>query len=321
MRLFFRKKKAPELVGVEDPKRWINSEVLSLERLQGKVVLLDFWAYSCVNCIRTLPALREMWEKYKNKRFVIIGVHTPEFEFEKEIGNLKFAVKKHGIKYPIVSDPERRNWDNYGNSYWPRAALINAEGEVIFDHIGESGYGEIEEKIIDELVKLKELEEGKVKLIDEEKRVYDKGISKETYIGSLRNSGFNSRVVCKPGACNSYIDIGRYEKDKVNLQGQWEQEKEYAQFEGGEGWLAIKFYASEVNLVLSGIGTAEVLLDGVPLSKKNAGRDISFMGKKSYLKVEGDDMYNLINNKGDYIEGILKLIPFKGIRAYVFTFG
>ena len=355
MRLFFRKKRAPELVRLDEDKRWINSQPLSLEKLRGKVVLLDFWTYSCVNCIRTLPYLKEMWEKYKDKRFLIIGIHTPEFEFEKEIGNVKYAVKKHGIKYPVVSDPERRNWNNYGNNYWPRAALINAEGEVIFDHIGESGYDEIEEKIIEELVKLKEIKipadsrgqgifnpstgddgrgrasdyytqlqeikEGKAKFIDEEKKVYDKSISKETYVGSLRNKGFNSRVVCKPGVCNFYIDIGTYQKDVINLQGQWGQNKEFAEFKGDKGWLAVKFYASEVNVVLSGIGTAEVLLNGESLNKKNAGRDIYFMGKKSYIKVEGADMYNLINNKGDYIEGILKIIPFRGMSAYAFTFG
>ncbi|MDO8509090.1 MAG: redoxin family protein [Nanoarchaeota archaeon] len=321
MRLFFRKKKAPELTGVEEAKKWINSDVLSLEKLRGKVVLLDFWTYSCVNCIRTLPALKDIWEKYKNKRFVIIGVHTPEFEFEKEIGNVKFAVKKHGIKYPVVNDPDRKNWNNYGDSYWPRAALINAEGEVIFDHIGEGGYDEIEKKIIEELVRLNEIDEESINNINDEMKQYDKSLSKETYLGTLRTKGFNSRVVCKPGTCNEYIDIGRYEKDKVNLQGQWNPDKEFIEFEGKDGYIALKFYASEVNLVLSGIGTAEILLDGAPLNKKNAGKDIYFLGKKSYVKVEGDDMYNLVNNKGDYIEGILKIIPFKRMKAYVFSFG
>jgi len=324
MKLFFRKKKAPELVGLDDAKKWINSEPLSLERLKGKVLLLDFWTYSCINCIRTLPALKEMWEKYKNKRFVIVGIHTPEFEFEKEIGNVKYAVKKYGISYPIFNDLERRNWNNYGNQYWPRAALINSEGEVIFDHIGESGYEEIEEKIVDELFKIKELKEGEVKLINEVKKVYESGISKESYIGSLRNNGFNSRVVCKPGSCNKYIDIGRYEKDKINLQGQWDVEKEFAEFNGPDrdkSWIGIKFYSTEVNIVMSGIGTAEVLLDGNPLSKRNAGKNMSFIGKKSYLKVDGSDIYNVFDNKGTYIDGILKIIPFRRMRAYAFTFG
>ncbi len=321
MRLFFRKKKAPELIGLDDEKKWINSSPLSLDRLGGKVVLLDFWTYSCVNCIRTLPALKTIWEKYKDKRLVLIGIHTPEFEFEKEMGNVKYAVKKHGLKYPVVNDPERKNWHNYGNKYWPRATLINTEGDVIFEHIGESSYDEIEEKIIEELIILKELQEGKTKIINEDKRLYNKSISKETYIGKARNKGFNSRVVCKPGVCNEYIDIGRYEKDKINLQGHWELYDEYAEFKGDKGWITIKFYASELNLVLSGIGMAEVLLDGEGLSKKNCGRDVSFIGKKSYVKVDGADMYNLINNRDDYIEGVLKIIPFGGMKVYAFTFG
>jgi len=145
---FTKKRKAPELVGVDSEKQWINSKPLKLADLVGKVVLLDFWAYSCINCVRTLPALKEMWSKYKDKRFVIIGVHTPEFEFEKEVGNVKAAVKKHGIEYPVVSDPERYNWVRYGNRWWPRAALIDAEGKLIFDHVGEAGYDEIEERIV-----------------------------------------------------------------------------------------------------------------------------------------------------------------------------
>lgn len=318
--------KAPEIIGINE-KGWINSKPLSLDNLQGKVVLLDFWTYSCVNCLRTLPALKEMWKKYKNKRFMLIGIHTPEFDFEKEIGNVKYAVKKHGIEYPVASDPERINWNRYGNNYWPRAALINSSGELIFDHVGESGYDEIEGKIIEELAKLKEIKQSEIEKIKEKKRAYELGISKETYAGSLRNEGLGSAMVCTKHNCNEYFDNQNYEKDVLYPHGDWLQEKEFLEFKGKKadkqnatGHLAFKYYASEVNVVMAGNGTAEVLLDNKPLAKDKAGSDIIFKDNKSYVKIDGADMYNLIK-AGHFHEGVLKLIPFKGMKVYAYTFG
>jgi len=318
---FTKKRKAPELIEVESEKQWINSKPLKLADLAGKVVLLDFWAYSCVNCIRTLPALKRMWSKYRDKRFVIIGIHTPEFEFEKEVGNVKHAVKKHGLEYPVVSDPERYNWIRYGNRWWPRAALINAEGELVFDHVGEAGYDEIEERIIEELKKIREIK-GEEEPRAEEKRKYESGISPETYVGSARNEEIGSSRVCTPDGCNEFIDNkeGEYERNVLYLQGTWKQEAEYGEFVGKEGWITFKFYASEVNLVMSGSGLAEVTLNGGPVPKSSAGRDIIFKGKKSYVRVDGSDMYSLVDTD-DFREGVLKIIPFKEMKAYAYTFG
>ena len=147
--MFNKKRKAPNIEG-KNPKFWLNSDILTIDKLRGKIILLDFWTYSCVNCIRTLPSLKSIWKKYKGKRFMLIGIHTPEFEFEKEIGNVKYAIKKYNIDWPVLQDPERINWENYGNTYWPRAALINGEGEIIFEHIGESGYDDVDSKIAEE---------------------------------------------------------------------------------------------------------------------------------------------------------------------------
>lgn len=319
--MFLKNKRAHELIW-QNPKNWINSEPQTLEKLSGKVILLDFWTYSCVNCIRTLPALKEIWKKYKNKRLVIIGIHTPEFDFEKELGNVKYAVKKHGLEYPILSDPERINWHNYGNTYWPRAALINSMGEIIFDHVGESGYNEIEEKIIEELKRVKEIKESDKIKIDEEKRQYDYAISHEIYAGSLRNGGFGSGKVCSKESCDEYFDNENYKKDVINPHSDWMQEKEFLEYKGkeGRGWIANRYYASEVNAVLSGNGRAEILLDERPLTKKNAGLDIEFKDGKSFVKIEGADMYNLVKTDG-FKEGVLKILPFGNMRVYAYTFG
>lgn len=305
--MFLSKKDAPELINLEE-KAWINSKPLSLEQLRGKVVLLDFWAYSCVNCLRTLPFLKEMWKKYKDKRLVIIGVHTPEFEFEKLIGNVKYAVNKHGLEYPVVSDPEGVNWRRYGNQYWPRSALIDSEGKIIGEHVGESGYDEIEEKIIEQLHKLGEINDPEaVERIEEKRRSYSYDISQETYTGSLRSRGFGSGIACTKDECDEYVDSGKYQKDVINLQGDWKQEKEYVEYlgEDGKGWLAYQFYAREVNAVMDGVGEADIILDG-----RDAGK----------VKVEGAEMYNVVNTK-EYKSGLLKIVPFNGLKVYAFTFG
>ena len=140
--------KAPDFAGISG---YINTHPITLKDLKGKVVLVDFWTYSCINCIRTLPYLADWNAKYADKGLVIVGVHTPEFEFEKNIDNVKAAVQKFGIKYPVLQDNDKGTWNAYGNSYWPRKYLIDSDGYIRYDHIGEGGYAETE-KIIQTLL-------------------------------------------------------------------------------------------------------------------------------------------------------------------------
>jgi len=316
----FNKKKAPDIEW-KNPKFWLNSDILTIDKLRGKIILLDFWTYSCVNCIRTLPSLKSIWKKYKGKRFMLIGIHTPEFEFEKEIGNVKYAIKKYDIDWPVLQDSERINWENYGNTYWPRAALINGEGEIIFEHIGESGYEDIDSKITEELNKLKETFD-KTKIDYKQERKYDFNTSREIYAGSLRNNGIGSGKVCTKEGCDEYIDNGDNKRDLIYLQGDWAQESEFLEFKSKvqRGHIALRYYALEVNAVISGFGKAEVLLDDAPLRKSDAGKDISFENEKSYIKVEGADMYNLIKHPS-YNSRVLKILPFEEMKVYAYTFG
>ncbi|MBI4175952.1 MAG: thioredoxin family protein, partial [Candidatus Aenigmarchaeota archaeon] len=129
--------KAPELQGIAG---YINTEGIKLADLRGKVVLIDFWTYTCINCIRTLPYLNAWYDKYHDKGFEIIGVHTPEFSFEKDYNNVKAAVDKYGIRYPVVQDNDYATWRAYKNNYWPRKYLVDAQGNIRYDHIGEGGY-------------------------------------------------------------------------------------------------------------------------------------------------------------------------------------
>ena len=313
-------RKAPEIEW-DNPKQWINSKPLNLSDLKGKVILIDFWTYTCINCVRTFPALKLIWDKYKNKRFVLFGVHTPEFEFEKEIGNVKYAVKKYGLSWPILNDPKRINWENYGNSYWPRAALINPEGKIIFEHIGESGYKEIDEKIAGELVRLRDFPSDS-DIILEKQREYSPRISHETYAGSLRNGEITGKVCSLNGSCDKYVDSGSYKSGEIYLNGEWHQGKEYAEYLGKDssGWIAYLYNAKEVNVVLSGAGRAEVTLNEIPLKKSNAGEDIIFNDGKSFVNITGGDMYRVISHP-NVQSGVLKIKSFPEMKFFAYTFG
>ena len=160
--LFFQK--APELAGIEG---YINTDSdIKIENFRGKVVLIDFWTYTCINCIRTLPYLKSWHEKYNDKGLQIIGVHTPEFKFEQEYENVKSAVEKYQIKYPVVQDNAYATWRAYNNRYWPRKYLIDIDGFIKYDHIGEGAYEETERKI-QELLKERMERLGQKEILDD----------------------------------------------------------------------------------------------------------------------------------------------------------
>ncbi|MEK6869480.1 MAG: thioredoxin family protein, partial [Nanoarchaeota archaeon] len=151
--------KAPELAGIAG---YINTNPeIKIQNLKGKVVLVDFWTYTCINCIRTFPYLKDWHNKYADKGLVIVGVHTPEFEFEKKYENVKSAVEKYGLKYAVVQDNNYETWRAYKNRYWPHKYLIDIDGFIRYDHIGEGAYAETE-RVIQELLKEKMEREGDV---------------------------------------------------------------------------------------------------------------------------------------------------------------
>lgn len=138
-------RQAPEFLQIQG---WFNSEPLTMQGLRGKVVLLDFWTFDCANCIRTLPHIRQLHAKYAGNNFVLVGVHTPEFDFEKIPKNVADAVKRFRIEYPVAIDNENMTWRLYGNQYWPRQTLVDARGRVRWEHAGEGDYEKMEDEIM-----------------------------------------------------------------------------------------------------------------------------------------------------------------------------
>ncbi|HSU72338.1 MAG TPA: redoxin domain-containing protein [Candidatus Binatia bacterium] len=312
---------APEFTGVV---AWINTKPLKLKDVEGKVVLVDFWTYSCVNCVRTLPHLVATYEKYQKHGLIIIGVHTPEFDFEKKLENVKNAVKDFGIAYPVAVDSDWQIWNAYGNSYWPRQYLLNGNGEIVWDHIGEGGYDDIEWHIRTELEKLG-AKLPPMKSEKEEKPGFLARLrtTRETYLGSARSEGFGSASVCLKGSCHRHIDRNEeHDPDVVYLSGDWEQMPEFIEHaDGEEGYILQKYTAKEVNLVMAPKKkscTLVVLLDGKPIPKDFRGEDVDAKGT---VTIDSPRMYRLVKSN-DAGEHELKLVTKSdGLQAFAFTYG
>lgn len=135
---------APDFTGITN---WFNSKPLNLADLRGKVVLVDFWTYGCVNCVNTLPHVTDLYAKYKDKGLVVVGVHTPEFPFERSASNVQAALKRHGITYPVAQDNDSKTWNAYSNQYWPAQYIIDQNGKIVFQHAGEGRYDEIDRTV------------------------------------------------------------------------------------------------------------------------------------------------------------------------------
>ncbi len=313
----FTPRKAPEIV-YHAAQDWLNSSPLQIRQLHGKIILLDFWTYSCINCLHTLPRLRSIWEKYSQYGVYVIGIHTPEFKFEADKKNVQKAIQKHQLPYPILNDPDRTNWELYGNTYWPRAALINPEGQVILDHVGESGYDEIEKHIVQ---MLKSLGHKIQDPITPEKKIFHHSeTSPETYAGSARNNGLGSPRVCTKEGCDEYVDTQKHHRDTIYLHGDWLQTSDYLEFKGKTGYLTYKYGGREVNVVLDGEGLVEIQKDQKTLDPLEAGFDVIHKDNKSYLQLHGPDMYTLIR-ADSFHEGTITLTPQGKYKIYAFTFG
>jgi thiol-disulfide isomerase/thioredoxin len=318
-----------ELVGISG---YLNlpagKEKITLQELVGtKVVLVDFWTYSCINCQRTLPYLNAWYEKYHDQGLEIIGVHTPEFGFEKEYNNVKAAIAKYGIKYPVVQDNDYSTWSAYGNRYWPRKYFIDIDGYIVGDHIGEGGYAETE-KILQLLLKERAaklklttaISEGVVAPVAQ---VVSSGQnSPETYFGSARNQTLASGTSGSTGSQNFALP-GMFDLHKLYLGGTWNITPEYA-VSGSGAHIVFRYFAQQVFLVAQAANPVivEVRRDGRPLSAVEAGEDIVIGADgTSTITVSQARLYKILKEASAQ-EHILELIPHtNGLEAFTFTFG
>jgi cytochrome c biogenesis protein CcdA/peroxiredoxin len=320
-----------EMPSILGASTWLNSNEVKREDLKGKVVLIDFWTYSCINCIRTLPYLKTWAEKYKDKGLVIIGVHAPEFAFEKDIDNVRKAVKDFGISYPVAIDNELAIWNAFQNQYWPAHYFVDAKGRVRYHHFGEGQY-EQSEKVIRTLLQESDpnLEfDGQV----ESTKVEGKGIEQkagnlkeivnhETYLGHDRIENFVSIAELVKDQAHSYKSPDALKLKQWALDGEWTVGAERIVNQSAGAKLILQFKARDIHLVL---GSSErkplrfrVTIDG-QAPGESRGDDIDAEGNGT---IEDERLYQLIRLPDGAKEHRLE-IEFldEGAHAFAFTFG
>ena len=316
-------KMAPDLVGIA---YYLNTtpEELSKE-IKGKVILYDFWTYSCINCIRTLPYITEWNAKYLDQGLLIIGVHSPEFEFEKDPENVKMAIAKYGISYPIVLDNDMKTWKAFENRYWPRKYIADHEGYLRYDHIGEGGYKETE-KVIQSLLEERVASLGiqtstSQSLVDIKEFEHSMFRTPELYFGykfAQNRNQLGSEEEFQPEKTISYSEPTNIELHKFYPIGYWKNYEDSMKLDSDTGSIKLLYNAKEVNIVTENNAELEIFLDGQILPAKYAGRDISSDGT---LKVSKAGLYNIISNENSSSHIIEIKVSGKGFQIFTFTFG
>ncbi len=303
-----------------DISTWLNSQPLTTADLKGKVVLIDFWTYSCINCIRTLPYVTSWYGKYKDKNFVVIGVHTPEFAFEKEEKNVRTAIKRFGVTHPVALDNDYGTWNAYGNRYWPAHYLFDSQGRLRHYHFGEGEYDETEAAI---QALLKEAgQDASMAMTKAAQPDFAKIGSPETYLGYKRMADFSSPEAVVNDVASVYTFPKSLELNHFALGGTWTVEDERA-ISGANAKLEYRYSSAIANLVMGGEKKrVEVLLDGKPVPENFRGADVTAdKDGRTYVTLDDERLYELTNGRGAYGEHLLELHFEPGISAFAFTFG
>ncbi len=311
-----------------------DKKTLTLKDLVGKkVILVDFWTYSCINCQRTLPYLTDWYKKYKDQGLEIIGVHTPEFDFEKDPTNVDMAIAKYGIRYPVVQDNDYGTWNAYGNRYWPHHYLIDIDGYIVDDHIGEGGYAETEMKIqellaerSDRLNIVADVQKDLSKPVVEAAPTY--AVSPETYFGSSRNEYLGNGVPGQTGTLDftswPSAESGDLKENKLYLSGTWMLNAENA-VSKSRGGIMYAYHGQRVYFVARAGQplTVELLRDLKPLTADEAGEDVIIGADgKSRVTINEARLYKLVKERaGDPGHVLNIIVPEAGLEAFTFTFG
>jgi thiol-disulfide isomerase/thioredoxin len=314
------------LPGLEGATGWLNSEPLTPDDLRGEVVLVDFWTYTCINWLRTLGYVRAWWEKYADQGLVVVGVHTPEFPFERDVENIREAVKDMRVEYPVAIDSDYRVWNAFENSYWPAVYIADTQGRIRHHQFGEGQYEECE-RVIQGLLR----ESGRDGIGDELVSVADEGLeaqadwasleTPETYLGYAQAQNFASRAEFDEP--HTYVVPDSLELNRWALSGDWTIERRAAVLNEADGRIAFRFHARDVHLVMGPRvqGTSvpfRVLIDGEPPGEAH-GLDVDREGRGTLTQQR---LYQLVRQPGpinDRTFEITFLAP--GVEAYAFTFG
>ena len=313
---------SPELQGISGYINTSSDEIN--QNIEGKVVIYDFWTYSCINCIRTLPYLTAWDDKYRDEGLVIVGIHTPEFEFEKKYENVVFATEKFGIKYPVVQDNEKEIWDDFQNRYWPRKYIADHEGYIRFDHIGEGAYKETEEVIrllltersdaVGETLK-------KTELVNLDEFTHTVFRTPELYFGFNFADGRNQLGSEEGFSKNQIVDYklpNQFKQHYFYMDGMWQNNNDGMKLISDSGKIVLHFNAKQVNIVASNNAILEITYDGNSIPLESRGKDVAPDGT---VKILEPRLYNLIDSKQEGSHEIIIEVKSPGFEIFTFTFG
>ena len=331
--------KAPEFTQISGYINTPNNNPITLSSLKGKVVLVYIWTYTCINSIRPMLYIQDWNQKYSNNGLVVVGVHSPEFQFEKNYTNVKDAVQRFGITYPVVLDSEHGTWNAYGNNYWPRFYLIDSQGYIRYDSIGEGNYDQIEKSIRSLLAEraalmgakeitfevnpTAQINPGSLYYVDLRQKT-----TPEIYVGyKTARALLGNPEGFRPGQVVTYSIPSNtdFKPHIVYLQGSWKNNPDNMQLQSDSGRIVLAYYGKSVNIIAGGNGTGVVsndkekeVAESATLSNNSQGEDLSSDGS---FRIDGQRLYNLAihNNYGDHT--IIIDVKGRGFQYYTFTFG
>lgn len=319
-----------EIVNPSDFVNTGNIPIKIADYVGEKVIMLDIMTYSCINCQRTFPYITSWYETYKDDGFIVIGIHTPEFAFEKDKKNVEAAMKEFGITFPVVMDNEYGTWNAYGNRYWPRKYLIDIYGNIVYDHIGEGDYEETEMKI-KELLKERAKVLGEDAMMDGDDDLVFKLVPKlvvasrspETYFGSLRNEYLGNGVEGRSGK-QTFILPAEINPNTLYLGGEWDIAGEHAESVSGSK-VVYKYNAKEVYIVASSISPAEIEVwqDGKLVTSDAGGASVAGVdvSTSAIMTVQESKLYKIIRNAEPGEHTLELRVKGEGVLLFAFTFG
>jgi thiol-disulfide isomerase/thioredoxin len=292
---------------------WLNSPPLTVSGLHGKVVLVDFWTFSCVNCVRTIPHLQHLEQTYSKRGLVIVGVHSPEFDFEKVRANVAAAVQRFGVTWPVALDSEMNTWNAYSNQYWPAEYLIDQSGRVAYVHDGEGDY-DITESAIAALLDINASPTPVAATPDVSTQ------TPELYAGSTRGQLGDGEGYGSGGQPTRYPDRGApHDTDSIVVSGTWADKGQYL-VSTSAGHVRLNFSARDLYVVAGPDSSSPVhvtvSVDGGPVPAANVGSDLPALG----LNISSQELYHLLTGEGGNRHVIDISVP-AGFRLYTFTFG
>lgn len=316
------------LYGLSGATGWLNSKPLTAKELKGKVVLIDFWTYSCINCLRSMPYVEAWAQKYKNSGLVVIGVHTPEFRFEQELPNVRQAIHKYGITFPVALDSNYAIWNAFHNEFWPADYFIGIHGRVRYEHFGEGNYAE-SERLIQHLLKERDGNAMPGGIVDVQGRGAEEAAdvsqmrSPETYIGYARAENFASPGGIKRNAARSYTLPAHLGLNEWGLDGKWIDHRQVAVLKSPDGKISFHFHARDLHLVLGPATDGKPIRFRVTIDGHAPGEDHGVdTNAQGYGLVKEYRLYQLVRQREgvkDQVFTIQFLDP--GVQAFSFTFG